>query len=383
MEADVLWVRFLSGGVDSTTVVALMQRRASAPVKTFSIGFGEKRFNEAEAARAVARHLGTKHTELYVTPRQALEVIPKLPLMFDEPFADASQIPTFLVAQLARQHVTVALSGDGGDELFGGYDRYDIAERFWRFARVLPLSLRTMLAGLTETIPISAWDVLAGWLPSRLTAGRPGDRVHKLGQRLRLHNFDALYASLLSLGSGDRSVLGQAARVAGDGYPPTAAQPIYNLAGRMMAWDLVGYLPDDILTKVDRGTMAVSLEGRMPLLDHRLVEFAWRLPMRLKRKDGQGKLILKEVLYRLVPRTLIDRPKQGFGVPIEYWLRNELKDWATDLLSSQSLRAQGLLDADLVQQLLKEHVEGRRSWAAQLWTILMFQAWVMAQARGV
>jgi len=382
MEADVPLGAFLSGGVDSTTIVALMQRRASVPVKTFSIGFGEQQFDESKAARAIAAHLGTDHTEFYVTPREALDVIPRLPWVYDEPFADASQIPTLLVAQLARQHVTVALSGDGGDELFGGYDRYSIALRFWNIAKMLPFPLRRALATLTAALPIPALDAVAGWLPKRLTAGRPGDRLHKLGQRLLLRDFDQLYESLLSLGSGGRSVLARIDPASGSAYPPAAARAVTGLAERMMAWDLGGYLPDDILTKVDRATMAVSLEGRIPLLDHRLVEFAWQLPLRLKRRDRQGKWILKEVLYRLVPRELVDRPKQGFGVPIEFWLRNELRDWAIDLLAPGTLRAQGLLDVDFVQQLLSQHLEGRRSWAAQLWTILMFQAWLAEQGRN-
>jgi asparagine synthase (glutamine-hydrolysing) len=378
MEADVPLGAFLSGGVDSTVVVALMQRRASAPVKTFSIGFGEARFNEAEAAKAVASHLRTEHTELYVTPREALDVIPRLAAMYDEPFADASQIPTFLVAQLARRHVTVALSGDGGDELFGGYDRYDIAERFWRTAGPLPRPLRLLAARAIESIPLGAWDVLGAWLPARLSMGRPGDRIHKLGQRLRLARFDELYSSLLSLAVGDRIQVTRGDGLASS-YPPDSVEGVTGLAERMMAWDLAGYLPDDILVKVDRATMAVSLEGRIPLLDHRVAEFAWGLPMNLKRRDGQGKWILKQVLHRLVPRELVDRPKQGFGVPIEYWLRHELRDWATDLLSPSRLRAHGLLDVEVVQGLLQEHLDGRRSWAAQLWTLLMFQAWMAEQ----
>lgn len=381
MEADVPLGAFLSGGVDSSVVVALMQQRASAPVRTFSIGFGESRFNEAEAAHRVARHLGTEHTEFFVTPREALDVIPLLPSIYDEPFADASQIPTFLVAKLARGHVTVALSGDGGDELFGGYERYDVAERFWRIGGRLPLPVRSAMAAVTAAVPIGAWDRLLGWMPSRLTVGRPGDRVHKLGQRLRVRSFDELYASMLSLG-GARSVMSREACGPGDGYPPEAARPIRDLSARMMAWDLAGYLPDDILTKVDRATMAVSLEGRIPLLDHRLAEFAWQLPMRLKRRGGTGKWILKEVLYRLVPRQLVDRPKQGFGVPIEYWLRHELRDWALELLSPRRLRANGLLDADYVEQLVHEHLGGRRSWAAQIWTVLMFQAWAEGEGGG-
>jgi asparagine synthase (glutamine-hydrolysing) len=272
----------------------------------------------------------------------------------------------------------VALSGDGGDELFGGYDRYDIAERFWRTAGPLPRPLRLLAARAIEAIPLGAWDVLGAWLPARLSMGRPGDRIHKLGQRLRLGHFDELYSSLLSLAVGDRIQVTRGDGLA-SGYPPDSVQGVSGLAERMMAWDLAGYLPDDILVKVDRATMAVSLEGRIPLLDHRVAEFAWGLPMNLKRRDGQGKWILKQVLHRLVPRELVDRPKQGFGVPIEYWLRHELRDWATDLLSPSRLRAHGLLDVEVVQGLLHEHLDGRRSWAAQLWTLLMFQAWMAEQ----
>lgn len=383
MEADVPLGAFLSGGVDSTTVVALMQRRASTPVKTFSIGFGEERFNEAESARAVARYLGTQHCELYVTPRQALEAIPKLSLVYDEPFADASQIPTILVAQLARDSVTVALSGDGGDELFGGYERYSIASRFWKLSRRVPYVLRAALAGSIEVVPVRAWDLLAGWLPAELTQGRPGDRAHKVARRLRWRDFEALYSSLLEVAQSDRSVMLAEPKGVGCDRLDVAALLRDGGMEKMMAWDLVGYLPNDILTKVDRATMAVGLEGRMPLLDHRLVEFAWHLPMSFKRRQGTGKWALKEVLRRLVPSELVERPKRGFSVPIESWLRNELRPWATDLLSARSLSSSGILDEALVQQRLAEHLSGRRNWASQLWAVLMFQAWHAEQSRVV
>jgi asparagine synthase (glutamine-hydrolysing) len=375
MVADVPLGAFLSGGIDSSTVVGIMQKLSPTPVKTFSIGFGEARFNEAEAARAVAQHLGTEHTELYVTPRDALDVVPKLPHMYDEPFADSSQIPTYLVSQLARRHVTVSLSGDGGDELFCGYDRYQIAPNIWRGLERSPLWMRRAAVSGIRAMPMGVWNGLGALLPERLTAGRMGDRMLKLADRFAMENFSSIYDSLLALWQQPEMALAGASS-AGRLVAPIRLQPLPNQFEQMMAFDLDTYLPDDILVKVDRASMAVSLEARVPLLDHRLIEFAWRLPLHMKRREGTFKWLLRQVLYSLVPRQLVDRPKQGFGVPIELWLRKDLRDWACDLLDERTLRQDGFLNHELIARLLREHLSGRRSWTSQLWTALTFQAWL-------
>ena len=379
MEADVPLGAFLSGGIDSSLVVALMQRRSAARVRTFSIGFDDRRFDEAPAARAVARHLGTNHTELYVSPQQSRELIPQLAAIYDEPFADASQIPTYLVAQLARRDVTVALSGDGGDELFCGYGRYEQALNIWRGVDAVPHWARRALSNAIVAVPVPTLNALGSWLPKRLTAGRAGDRAHKAAQRLSRRSFDELYRSLMSSWQEPADALHREIRrgtAAVARVPRTEVGPAYE---RMMAADFSMYLPDDVLVKVDRASMAVSLEGRMPLLDHRVVEFAWRLPMQLKRRDGTGKWPLRQLLYRHVPRELVDRPKQGFGVPIAAWLRKDLRTWANELLDREALMSDGLLDTQRIRRMLDEHLSGRRSWTAQLWTTLMFQAWRTAQ----
>jgi asparagine synthase (glutamine-hydrolysing) len=301
--------------------------------------------------------------------------VPLLPQVYDEPFADSSQIPTYLVAKLARTQVTVSLSGDGGDELFAGYGRYARALRLWRTMRRVPLSVRNSLGAALTAVPVGAWNRIGRVLPDRYTDGRFGDRLHKAVLGARLNSFDAVYQHLLSLWSNPSALLLTRAAGAATSLPPQAAALPTAALDRMMKWDFLRYLPDDILVKVDRATMAVSLEGRMPLLDHRLVEFAWRLPERLKVKQGQTKWLLRQVLYRYVPRRLIERPKMGFAVPIDNWLRTDLREWAGDLLSRDALRGDGIFDAEAVQAHWQQHLSGERSWAAQLWTILMFQAW--------
>jgi asparagine synthase (glutamine-hydrolysing) len=374
MVADVPLGAFLSGGIDSSLVVALMQRLSSKPVKTFSIGFGESRFNEAESAKAVARHLGTEHLEFYVSPQDSLDVIPKLPTMYDEPFADSSQIPTHLVSLLARRHVTVSLSGDGGDELFCGYDRYDLAYNLSRGLEGIPAAIRNAAASAIRAVPMRAWNVMGSVLPERVSAGRTGDRMYKLAHRFRYGDFPQIFDSTLALWDDPRSVMAKSMRLEAD--KPIALHAIGSKFEQMMAHDQVTYLPDDILVKVDRASMAVSLEARVPLLDHRIVEFAWQLPMSFKRRDGVSKWLLKQLLYDMVPRALVDRPKQGFGVPIEHWLRKELRGWATDLLSADQIAQDGFLNPAVVSRHLEEHLSGTRSWATQLWTVLMFQAWL-------
>jgi asparagine synthase (glutamine-hydrolysing) len=383
MVADVPLGAFLSGGLDSSAVVALMQAQSPRPVKTFTIGFHEQDYNEAEHARAVARHLGTEHTELYVTPEEAMAVIPRLPALYDEPFADSSQIPTFLVSQLARRHVTVSLSGDGGDELFGGYNRYFSALKLWRRARFLPRSLRAALAGMLTVVPPHGWNAvfrgLGFMMPAALRYSSPGDKVRKLASLLGAKSPEDIYFELIShWGEPGRVVRGAAEprTVLND---PVQWPELRDFEQRMMYLDTVSYLPDDILAKVDRAAMGVSLETRVPLLDHRVVEFAWRLPLSMKIREGQGKWLLRQVLYRYVPQDLMDRPKMGFGVPIDLWLRGPLKDWAEALIDRKRLKAEGYFNPTLVREKWAQHLSGRRNWSYHLWDILMFQAWLEAQ----
>jgi asparagine synthase (glutamine-hydrolysing) len=370
MVADVPLGVFLSGGVDSSLVAALMQAQHPEPVRTFAIGFTDAAYDEARYAAAVARHLGTNHTEMYVTDDDVLSVIPKLPSMYDEPFADSSQIPMHLVARLARQHVTVALSGDGGDELFGGYNRYFIGQKLFHRLAALPHWLRPTLGRLLTSIPPRMWDVALSRL---LHQSRPGDRVHKVARVLAADDPDAMYFELVSHWSG--VVLG-----ATDRQTPlsdrTAWPPLHDPVERMMYFDQLSYLPDDILTKVDRASMAASLEAREPLLDHRLVEFAWSLPLSMKVRGGKGKHVLRRVLDRYVPRPLIDRPKMGFGIPLETWLRGRLRDWAESLLNPSALNAHGLLEVQPIREKWAEHFSGRADWKYHLWAVLMLQAWL-------
>lgn len=381
--ADVPLGAFLSGGIDSSTVVALMQAQSGRPVRTFTIGFHEGEYNEAEHAQAVARHLGTEHAELYVTPEVALAVIPRLPVLYDEPFADSSQIPTSLVAQLARPHVTVALSGDGGDELFGGYNRYFWAQRLWRMITRLPRPLRGAASAGIRVFGPSDWNrvfhMARPLLPARLRYPHLGDKLHKLAAILNAGQPEELYLHLVShWDDPGRLVLGTE-------EPPTALTDpsawldCPEFERRMMYLDTLTYLPGDILVKVDRAAMGVSLETRVPLLDHRVVEFAWRLPLAMKIRDGQGKWLLRQVLYRHVPRELIERPKMGFGVPIDHWLRGPLREWAEDLLAQDRLRREGYFDPAPIRRKWQEHLSGQRNWQYHLWDVLVFQAWREAQ----
>ncbi len=379
MASDVPLGAFLSGGFDSTLVTALMQAQSDKPVKTFTIGFHEKGYNEAVHAKAVAKHLGTEHTELYVSPKDAMAVIPKLPTIWDEPFSDSSQIPTLLVSELARKHVTVSLSGDGGDELFCGYNRYTQGYQMWRKLRLLPSPLRRVLAGTINMLPGAALENMQQVLPKRLQLAHLVDRLPKLADVVRQGVGESYYHSLVSHWKNPEEI------VIGGKEPLTLFNNSENspalpgLRERMMYLDSMTYLPDDILTKVDRASMAVSLEARVPLLDHRVVEFSWQLPMSMKYKDGKGKWILREVLYRYVPRELMERPKMGFGVPIDEWLRGPLRDWAEELLSEKRLREEGFFHPEPIRKMWQEHVSGKRRWHYYLWDVLMFQAWLEEQ----
>jgi len=380
MVAEVPLGAFLSGGIDSSLVVALMQAQSTRPVKTFTIGFQEQEYNEAPHAHKVARHLGTEHTELYVSARQALDIIPRLPLIYDEPFSDSSQIPTFLVSQMTRQHVTVSLSGDGGDELFGGYGRYIKARGLWNRMGWAPGPARRLTGSIIRAIPRQSWDSLARLLPHRFSNRPLGDRLYLLADVLACEQPDILYQLLISHWKDPSDLV---LATSGDFAPEQVLASLSDKAAfedRMLFHDTTHYLPDDILVKVDRAAMAVSLETRVPMLDHRLVETAWTIPWSLNRQDGQGKAVLREVLYKYVPRTLLERPKMGFGVPIDSWLRGPLRDWAEELLGAARLRREGFFQAEPIRQKWTEHLSGQRDWHYYLWDVLMFQAWLQAQS---
>jgi asparagine synthase (glutamine-hydrolysing) len=379
MVSDVPLGAFLSGGVDSSIVVALMQAQSERPVRTFSIGFEQESFDESKHAAAVARHLGTDHTEMTVTHSDALAIIPDIPRIYDEPFADSSQIPTYLLSKLTREHVTVSLSGDGGDEVFGGYNRYLWGSHLARLITHSPLSLRQFGCGVLRAVPIAAWDVLATTfaplLPDRLKVAQPGDKLHKLAGVAGAADARTAYLGLTSLWDDPSSLTGHP-EPASTVLAAFDALPGAGILSGMMVADAVTYLPDDILVKVDRASMAVSLESRIPLLDHRVYEFAWRLPVHMKLRNGRGKHLLRQVLYRHVPQALIERPKMGFGVPIGDWLRGPLREWAENLLEEDRLRRQGLVDPVSIRRRWSEHLGGQRNWQHQLWAVLMLHAWL-------
>ncbi len=379
MISDVPLGAFLSGGIDSSLIVAMMQAQSTRPVRTFTIGFHEKQYNEAEIAKSVAKHLGTEHTEMYVTGEDALNVIPQLPALYDEPFADYSQIPTHLVCKMARQHVTVALSGDAGDELFGGYERYAMGRSLHSKFAWMPPAVKKMAAAALTVMPAGVMNsVGAKLLPKSKRHIPVGDKLHKLAEVVAAPGMETLYLNLMSYWKKPTDIVI-------DGKDPVTAitnskawPRVSDFTHRMMYLDMETYLPGDILTKVDRAAMGVSLEGRIPLLDTNLIEFAWSIPYSMKVRDGKGKWLMRETLYRHVPKALIDRPKQGFGIPLEIWLRGPLREWAEDLLSESRLKREGFFHPAPIRQKWQEHLSGTRNWHFYLWDILMFQAWLQA-----
>jgi asparagine synthase (glutamine-hydrolysing) len=379
MLSDVPLGAFLSGGVDSTLVTSLMQAESSRPIKTFSIGFSEGEYDEARNAARVAQYLGTEHTELHVTPQEAMAVIPSIPAIYDEPFADSSQIPTFLLSRMARQHVTVGLTGDGGDEVFCGYTRHIWSHRLWKFIHAMPQTLRRAAAAALLSVSPEAWDslfhVFYPFLPTAMKHRLPGQKLHKLARLVALGSVESVYQTLVSHWNDPTGI------VIGAVEPPTVITTpgdwakLPQFTQQMMFLDTLTFLPDDMLTKVDRASMAVGLEARVPLLDHRVVEFAWRLPMSMKLRGHQGKWILRELLDRYVPRLLVERPKSGFSIPLDRWLRGELRDWAESLLSERRLREDGFFQVRPIREKWAEHLSGKQAWQHELWDILMFQAW--------
>lgn len=373
MIGDVPIGAFLSGGIDSSTIVALMQRASAMPVRTFTIGFEDERFNEAPFARAVAEHLGTDHHELTISAADALAVVPKLPAIYDEPFADSSQIPTFLISRLARQSVTVALSGDGGDELFAGYERYVHAARLWRRIRHIPGPARAVGAAILDSIPGAAWNAFANVAKLDRPHSTLADQMAKGAKVLRARAAADIGSAIGDRWDGNAVVIGASSLLR---HPPASRQGVVET---LMEADLQDYLPDDILVKVDRASMAVSLECRAPYLDHRVAEFAWRLPLDVKLRGVTTKWVLRRLLERHVPRELFDRPKRGFSIPVDEWLRGPLRSWAEELLSPRRLRADGYLRAEPVRRAWEAHLAGRSNHQAALWTVLMFQSWLQAR----
>jgi asparagine synthase (glutamine-hydrolysing) len=368
--ADVPLGAFLSGGIDSSTIAAMMRMRSNAAVRTYSIGFREEGFDEAPHARAVAAYLGTDHTELYVSPAEAREVIPELPTIYDEPFADSSQIPTYLLSKLTREHVTVALSGDGGDELFAGYTRH----RFARLASGMPAPMGKALACGIGVAGPALWERVFSLLPTEWRPKLAPDKMHKASRLFRAGEESGYLTLVSAWDDPDELVIG-GKEPKGPIFDAGLARALPDSLDRMQYLDTITYLPDDILTKVDRASMAVALEVRVPILDHRIVEFSWRLPARFKMRGGKGKWLLRQVLYRHVPKALVERPKSGFAIPLGQWLRGPLRAWAEELLSEKRLGEGGLLTSAPIRARWAEHLEGTRNWHASLWPVLMFQAW--------
>ncbi|MDC1450326.1 asparagine synthase (glutamine-hydrolyzing) [Candidatus Thioglobus sp.] len=366
--SDVPLGAFLSGGIDSSLVVALMQKYSAQQVKTFTIGFNEKNRNEAIYAKQIANYLGTDHTELYVSAKEALDVIPLLPSLYDEPFSDSSQIPTFLLAQMTQKHVKVALSGDGADELFGGYNRHFKTYQWWSKINKMPMWARGSISKGIDLIPSQAWNAL-----SKAHVKGLRDKMQKFTKVLNASDSLSLYDGLVSHWDESDCI------VIKNDKGMQISKPNFNFntdAELIMALDTLNYLPDDILTKVDRAGMAVSLETRMPFLDQQVVDFSWKIPLSMKIRDGHGKWILRQILYNYVPNKLLERPKMGFGVPLDEWLRGPLREWAEDLLREDRLRQEGYFYPEPIRRKWSEHLSGKKNWQYLLWDVLMFQAWL-------
>lgn len=373
---DVPLGAFLSGGVDSSTIVALMQQLSDRPVKTFSIGFNDPKYDEAIFAKKVAEHIGTDHTELYLESNDALNVIPNIPDIYDEPFSDSSQIPTFLVSKLAKTQVTVSLSGDAGDELFGGYNRYLMTSKTWKNISKYPKLIRRISGKIMLSQSTETWDqlynVMIKVIPKRFEMTNFGDKIHKAASIIDSKDISSLYQGLISHWDPKEIIAGHVNCFESQLFEYNKD---YSEIENMMNWDFLTYLPDDILVKVDRAAMHNSLETRVPLLDHRIIEFSHQLPFEYKIRNGQGKWILREVLYKYVPKELIERPKRGFGIPLDSWLRGPLKEWSYTMLSKENLEKHNLLNNDAIHQKLQEHMSGKRNWQYLLWDVLMFQSW--------
>jgi len=381
MVSDVPLGAFLSGGIDSSLISALMQSESSRPIQTFTVGFNEAGYDEADNARAVARHLKTDHTEFFLTPQNVLDVIPRIPQMYDEPFSDSSQIPTYLIAKLARGHVTVALTGDGGDELFGGYNRYRWHGRLWKWMARTPWNVKSIGAKIMQSISPTILNKVASpirsLLPPTVQYSMIGDKLHRLAELTESRHPEDLFVQITSTWGDPSEVV-----IGGDeglGVNLSSMDSHKSFIEYMMYEDTMRYLPDDILTKVDRATMSASLESRAPFLSPEVLEFAWSLPLDLKIRNSQGKWILRQLLKKFLPAKLFDRPKQGFGVPLDGWLRGPLREWADSLLAVGRVKSQGYFNADLIAKVWTDHLSGRQNYQYHVWNILMFQAWLESE----
>ena len=380
--ADVPVGTFLSGGIDSSIITALMQSQSNIPINTFTIGFNEEIYNEAIQAKSIANHLGTNHNELYITPQQALDVIPDLPSIYCEPFADSSQIPTFLLSKLAREKVTVALSGDAGDELFGGYNRYALTKEFWGKISNIPVWASSFLASTITSLSPNAWNNIASSMlslaPRSLQLNNIGEKIHKAAKVMTSKQFDDFYLNLVTHCKPEEIVKGIYEQKLLINYKQSDFS-LFDDVQKMMIIDTMTYLPDDILVKLDRASMAVSLESRIPFLDHRVVDFAWRIPQSMKINKGISKWVLKEILFKYVPKNLTKQPKMGFAIPIDSWLRGPLRDWAECLLDENLLKQDGFFHSKPIRKKWLEHLSGKKNWQHFLWNVLMFQSWLRVE----
>ena len=376
MLSDVPIGAFLSAGIDSSTIVSIMQAISSKPIKTFTIGFEDESYNEANEARLIANHLGTDHHEICVKPQDIIDLIPLLPVLYDEPFSDASQIPTYLVSKLAKEKVTVSLSGDGGDELFCGYNRYLITEKLWGVLRIFPLFFRKLISFLILSIPINFWKKLETFAFLSKKYKNIGFKLHKGAEAISSNTLYELYDNLLSNWKSDVQLVKGTKQRLNPGLDISKGLERFSKVEKMMLWDMQSYLPNDILVKLDRASMGVSLEGRVPFLDHEIVEFAWRVPTKYKYKNNKGKWLLRQVLHKYIPEGLVERPKSGFTLPLSEWLRGPLKDWAEGLINTDRIESEGILNSHMINQRWQEHQAGNTDWSNQLWSILMFQLWL-------